>query len=207
MTPFYLIFNFLCYRVLLSKAKVYDGMRQYERYHQITYYLLHVLYVLVALFGLYSTFFLGEFQIQMLDGHPVCVWEGKFGTILTVIGAGILAAVDFVISIACLYLLALPIGGCIGIETGQVDRKTGAHRNTAWALAAILSTVAFFIFLAVMEERGTYFVGLELDVGVWDILINIVSINMTWPVMITIRAQLILMRIFQPLSSNLCFVP
>eukprot|EP00470_Lotharella_oceanica_P015874 CAMPEP_0170184016 /NCGR_PEP_ID=MMETSP0040_2-20121228/32516_1 /TAXON_ID=641309 /ORGANISM="Lotharella oceanica, Strain CCMP622" /LENGTH=201 /DNA_ID=CAMNT_0010429937 /DNA_START=17 /DNA_END=620 /DNA_ORIENTATION=- len=201
MTPFYLIFNFLCYRVLLSKAKVYDGMRQYERYHQITYYLLHVLYVLVALFGLYSTFFLGEFQIQMLDGgvdvvkktveynenllrpsgHPVCVWEGKFGTILTVIGAGILAAVDFVISIACLYLLALPIGGCIGIETGQVDRKTGAHRNTAWALAAILSTVAFFIFLAVMEERGTYFVGLELDVGVWDILINIVSINMTWP--------------------------
>eukprot|EP00468_Gymnochlora_sp_CCMP2014_P010536 CAMPEP_0167765584 /NCGR_PEP_ID=MMETSP0110_2-20121227/14788_1 /TAXON_ID=629695 /ORGANISM="Gymnochlora sp., Strain CCMP2014" /LENGTH=172 /DNA_ID=CAMNT_0007653353 /DNA_START=835 /DNA_END=1349 /DNA_ORIENTATION=+ len=61
------------------------------------------------------------------------------------------------------------------------DKSLGIFRNIFWASVAVSSTFILLIMVIVVDEVHGFVVGILLDFGLWDMLANITSINLCWP--------------------------
>ncbi|GAB5367669.1 hypothetical protein AAMO2058_001250600 [Amorphochlora amoebiformis] len=185
MTVMYLILNFLAYRVLLSKAAVYDAMTQYSSRQRIIFWIVHVINVAIIIIVFLSTWNSNRTQtvITQSIGENACA--------TTISGDGratpaiLVAFVDLGVSLACLYLLLIPI---LSQQRSSLN-DMGAFRNVGWALVAIISTLGFLCFTIVqLSVSPPVYIYQRITLGLIDACINVFSVNMFWPAGYYLRA-------------------
>ncbi|GAB5354979.1 hypothetical protein AAMO2058_000166600 [Amorphochlora amoebiformis] len=180
----YITVNFSIYRVLLHRSQAYDVMAEYAKFYSFVWWSVHILSPLLIIITPINAG-IGEYEIKTKDingGSRMCVVT-KF-TLLPFIGYGwmaglLVALIDFLISLGCLVLLILPIFQA----NFNFSSDTGVLRNVVCSSIAIFSTFGFLVATSVIESKeGFWTVGFLLDIGVCDLLINLIAVNLCWPV-------------------------
>eukprot|EP00467_Chlorarachnion_reptans_P019429 CAMPEP_0114537414 /NCGR_PEP_ID=MMETSP0109-20121206/29567_1 /TAXON_ID=29199 /ORGANISM="Chlorarachnion reptans, Strain CCCM449" /LENGTH=367 /DNA_ID=CAMNT_0001721305 /DNA_START=157 /DNA_END=1261 /DNA_ORIENTATION=- len=174
----YLVFKFLIYRALLAKSKTYDVMRENQLLHRRVYILVH-LFCFLFLVGNLINLVLGEFSIEDIDGERLCVFQSKSDWF---IAAVLLCIGDTFISLACLYLTLLPITSGWTNKGRNKTKELGFYRTSFWASISIFSTFVLLVLLAYIIYTVGFIPGIVIaSVGSFDMIVNLLSINLCWP--------------------------
>ncbi|GAB5367668.1 hypothetical protein AAMO2058_001250500 [Amorphochlora amoebiformis] len=183
-TVIYLFLNLLAYRVLLSKAAIYDAMTQFVMRQRLICWIVHVISSLIVILVGLNTWVSLEYQTVIIDSEGEKACAGTVTGLSRTLPGSMVLIVDVGMSLACLYLLLLPIVSQKRIHFNQM----GANRNVLWALVAIISTFAFLAF-TVVQHGGTppVYNFQRISIGLIDATINIFAINMCWPVSFYLR--------------------
>ncbi|GAB5354978.1 hypothetical protein AAMO2058_000166500 [Amorphochlora amoebiformis] len=179
----YVILNFLFYRVLLFRSQAFDAMREYRRLYKLVLWGVHLVsfsyLILAPVNGMIASYEI--ITANVIGGNRLCVVT-KFNLIPfsddSIVLGLLFALSDLAISLGCLFLLALPL-----LKPGFTpSRETGAIRNIFFSSIAIISTFVTLLSQSIVEKEDGYWApGLLMDIGWFDILINIVSVNLCWP--------------------------
>eukprot|EP00467_Chlorarachnion_reptans_P012980 CAMPEP_0114507522 /NCGR_PEP_ID=MMETSP0109-20121206/12058_1 /TAXON_ID=29199 /ORGANISM="Chlorarachnion reptans, Strain CCCM449" /LENGTH=406 /DNA_ID=CAMNT_0001686287 /DNA_START=113 /DNA_END=1333 /DNA_ORIENTATION=- len=175
-----LVFKAIGYRVLVSKAELYDLLDEFTRCAMIVKIALYFIYPIIAVF-IISIAVESNYVIKEIDGHRLCVLSDSPEPGAAV-GGFLLAITDTIISVLCLYLLSLPLSYALKDENSVEKRKRlGACRNSTCALIAVVSTFGYFVFAAALDAYGSFIQSLVGAVGSMDSLVVIICINLCWP--------------------------
>ncbi|GAB5358044.1 hypothetical protein AAMO2058_000425100 [Amorphochlora amoebiformis] len=170
----YFVYNWLMYRVLLAKSRTYDAMDDHPKLH---FWISLAVNTFCPGFWVCAAILIGlaDFSIKQNQGEMVCYMDVTYFE--TFIPVTLLAVADSAISIGCLYLMLLPI-----LEGTLLSHaELGVVRNCVWASIAILSTFVFLSVNAVVDALDGWIVGFNIDLGLWDGVVNIIAVNMCWP--------------------------
>ncbi|GAB5356418.1 hypothetical protein AAMO2058_000288100 [Amorphochlora amoebiformis] len=178
----FMVINFCFYRVLLFKSQAYDVMKEYQKTYFYVYWGVHILCPgLVASVAFIAS--IGKYEILTEDitgGNRLCVITGFY--LLPFLSGSIpsfmAAFLDLGISLGCLTLLVLPL-----LKPGFTPKgNTGVLRNVIFSSIAILSTFSVLVIAAAIEFHDGYWtVGLVVEMGASDIVVNTLCINLCWP--------------------------
>jgi len=150
----------------------FDVMGEHQVKYLWTWRAVHWFNVFNIIFSALFLFTTSDYEIIDLQGKEVCVlltgWVYLIATVW-------LALIDLAISLGCLYLLILPL---TDILTGNL--KASVLRNVYWTSLAIFTTAASFLGSMIMATQGYIVIGFSNTYGSWDILSNLVAINMCW---------------------------
>ncbi|GAB5373020.1 hypothetical protein AAMO2058_001714300 [Amorphochlora amoebiformis] len=180
----YVIVNFFFYRVLVFKSQAYDVMSEYPKMYFYVYWAVHILCPFLTV-GATSLHAIGNYKIiteNIAGGNRLCIVDGfKYIEFLSKesVSAFFAAFTDLAISLGCLSLLVLPL-----LKPGFNPKgNIGVVRNVVFSSIAILSTFTILLLMAIFEFKDGYWTcGLVIDLGCTDLLLNIVCINLCWPV-------------------------
>jgi len=163
-----LVFKAIGYRVLVSKAELYDLLDEFTRCAMIVKIALYFIYPIIAVF-IISIAVESNYVIKEIDGHRLCVLSDSPEPGAAV-GGFLLAITDTIISVLCLYLLSLPLSYALKDENSVEKRKRlGACRNSTCALIAVVSTFGYFVFAAALDAYGSFIQSLVGAVGIYSI--------------------------------------
>mmetsp|Transcript_20587 Transcript_20587/g.50499 ORF Transcript_20587/g.50499 Transcript_20587/m.50499 type:complete len:351 (+) Transcript_20587:278-1330(+) len=178
-SAFFIYFsNALLYRLLISRSTLYDPMSQLRRLSTATWWIIHLFYIPVLLYGTAATFIWSRVFIDV-DGNQRCVERHSKATII------FLAVVDFAINICCIIVLAAPT--IVSPATKEI--KEVVRRVCSTMTIAMISTLLFYIYAALgsngrQVDNGPdfYIVRIMLRLGAIDYGINFTMMVLSWPV-------------------------
>ena len=192
----YFVFNFLAYRVLLNKAAMYDAMSDIQVHHSATYWFMHLSF---GTYAVVTTFMLafGPTTLEPYAGTTRCAQRFPARMNITV-ACFFMLVLDTLVSVACLLLLLYPkyifyrrvrddeldqssSRSSIARNRAATLEQIGINRNVVAALAAIVSTFVFVLYVTIVSMGGFYVVTASNDVALLDALVNLVAINLSWP--------------------------
>ncbi|GAB5357975.1 hypothetical protein AAMO2058_000419800 [Amorphochlora amoebiformis] len=180
----YMIVNFCFYRVLVFKSQAYDVMKEYPKMYFCVYWAVHILCPLLTV-GATSLLAIRNYKIlteNIAGGNRLCIVDGfKYLSFLSTESASAFfaASIDLAISLGCLSLLVLPL-----LKPGFNPKgNIGVVRNVVFSSIAIVSTFTTFLLMGIFEFKDGYWTcGLAMELACTDMLLNIVCINLCWPV-------------------------
>ncbi|GAB5370667.1 hypothetical protein AAMO2058_001512700 [Amorphochlora amoebiformis] len=172
----YLTYNFLIYRTLLSKSKLFDSMEEFTQTHGVIWWIVHILSIISIVLGPLNTYRY-TYKIIKSSGEDACIYEGEGGP-QTAAPFFFLALIDLFVNACCVLLLFIPLK-----KATHAKSKEGAIRNVIFSLIGLTSTLGLLLFLGIFEyySNSPRYVNFKFYVGIWDVLINLVSINLCWP--------------------------
>mmetsp|Transcript_9352 Transcript_9352/g.12866 ORF Transcript_9352/g.12866 Transcript_9352/m.12866 type:complete len:296 (+) Transcript_9352:37-924(+) len=171
---FYLfIGNFLLYRLLITKSLIYDPMQQMRTLYQLTWWIIHLLYLPLSLYGVASGFIFQR-EKREIGGTEHCV---EMHTIVT---PSVFSFCDLVISVSAILILAAPSlkPGC------PSDTKIVVFRNTFAMTVATISTFLLLLYSITASSREGehyYIVKHFFRLGALDSFINFSCVTLSWP--------------------------
>ncbi|GAB5357980.1 hypothetical protein AAMO2058_000420100 [Amorphochlora amoebiformis] len=178
----YMVANFSFYRVLLYKSQVYDAMREYKKTYFYVFWAVHIMCPSLTLVA-ETIYALGKYKIlteNISGGSRLCILYGYH--YLEFLGEGpippfLAAFSDLAISLGCLLLLVLPL-----TKPGFTPvANSGVVRNVVYSSIAIFSTFTILLAMATMELKENWIAGYVMEIGALDLMLNVVCINLCWP--------------------------
>jgi len=175
----YAVFKLQSYRLLITKSQVYDAMRQYKLLYNFVWYFTHSAYMVMAVCFIF-VIILSDYTIEhtpTTSSPSLCVLTPPTRHAQAVL-FGILAGFDTWICLGSLILLWLPVRG-VNVQSSV---KVAVARNFIGGGIAIISTLAFGSFSILLDVTGSYYPSIVIQAGMYDELINIVALNLTYPI-------------------------
>lgn len=180
----YTAFKLLAYRTLMAKAHIYDAMRQYELYHSIVWWWTHITYCSISICFFFLLLY-ANYTITPLPnpGDPTyCVFSPPWGASQTAMFACLLAF-DMIESIGLISLLCVPI-----MHSLSPSVLSAVKYNIIGGIVGIVSTLIFGSFSMHLDSTGCYLPSVIIKAGMYDELVNLLAINLTWPMAYHIKA-------------------
>lgn len=176
--------NFLLYRLLLARADlVLVQTRHGKQLMKYAWRLVHYIQVPNLLFATVLQIIIpGIFhaEVYIMNGKSVCGLVIPPHDKLIPIVAILVALLDFIVSVTCLGLFVYGIFSTMQNK----NRNHVVQRFLLWTSIAISSTLGYFgVILYYVFSHTIAVVQTGLMLSTVDLLINVVSVNMTWPVM------------------------
>mmetsp|Transcript_6697 Transcript_6697/g.10242 ORF Transcript_6697/g.10242 Transcript_6697/m.10242 type:complete len:403 (+) Transcript_6697:97-1305(+) len=169
--------NFLIYRVLLYRAKLYDVMKEYQTLYRGVYIFVHVVCPCFLISTAIILGVLAEYEIIENPDRKCALKSIPILSTATALSI-MMTLVDLAVSLSCLYLLLLPIF----TPTFSIWKNSVVFRNILFSSLAVLSTFVFLVFITAVELLDGWYPGLLIDLGIWDVFVNFWCINLCWPI-------------------------